>query len=119
MISIDINMKRSIGGQTKRASQGIRQRDFLFPDVCLNKVFLLFNLQASYRPCLLLKITVLRGHNITLGSFDDFRKYILDSSGADPGLLRKLSFRPLVQFRTVSITLDQTNILSNITGLFF
>lgn len=29
-------------------------------------------LQASYRPCLLLKITVLRGHNITLGSFDDF-----------------------------------------------
>lgn len=40
---------------------------------------MLFNLQASYRPCLLLKITVLRGHNITLGSFDDFRKYSLDS----------------------------------------
>lgn len=37
--------------------------------------FSLFNLQASYRPCLLLEVKVLRGHHITLGSFDDLRKY--------------------------------------------
>lgn len=40
---------------------------------CLTKCSL-FNLQASYRPCLLLEVKVLRGHHITLGSFDDLRK---------------------------------------------
>ena len=38
---------------------------------------------------------------------------------AVPTTVAELSFRPLVQFRTVSITLDQTNSLGNITGLFF
>ena len=37
----------------------------------------------------------------------------------DVKFVAELSFRPLVQFRTVSITLDQTNTLGNIPGLLF
>ena len=34
-------------------------------------------LQASYRPFFSLRIKVFRGRNITLGSFNDFCKYLL------------------------------------------
>ena len=35
----------------------------------------MISLQASYRPCLLLQVKVLRGHNVTLGQLDDLCKY--------------------------------------------
>ena len=48
-----------------------------------SRVHLLLSAQASYRPCLVLVVKVLRGRNITLGYYSDMGKYVIDHSGKD------------------------------------